>query len=65
MGADMTIFVVTLPEGGLPVEPVRNKDGGRVVFVGKDKEKEWGEKLMRRLVFDIGELVRSLRGFPE
>ncbi|KAI5855829.1 hypothetical protein BZA05DRAFT_389804 [Tricharina praecox] len=66
VGADMTIFVVALPDGGLAEEPVRSKDGGKVVFVGKaGRRKEWGGKLMRRLVFDISELVRSLRGFPE
>jgi HMG box factor len=66
VGADMTIFVVALPDGGLVEELVSSKDGGWVLFVGKGgRRKEWGGKLMRRLVFDIGELVRSLRGFPE
>lgn len=66
VGADMTIFVVALPDGGLVEELLSSKDGGRVLFVGKGgRKKKWGGKLMRRLLFDIGELVRSLRGYPE
>lgn len=66
VGPDMTIYVNSVPEGGVRgSEAVEVRDGGRIVFVRKEEgvRKEWDEKIVRRLGFEVGEVVRSLRGF--
>lgn len=64
VGADMTIVVNVVGEGVGSDEAVEVKEGGRVVFVRKDGgRKGWEEKVVRRLGFEVGEVVRSLRGF--
>jgi HMG box factor len=66
VGCDMTIYVQTLPEGSMVgSDAVESKDDGKVLLARKSAGgKEWGEKVVRRLGFEIGEMVRSLRGFP-
>jgi len=64
VGPDMTIYVQTLDSGVVGDDDVESNDG-RVMFVRKAAGgKEWGEKVIRRLGFEIGEIVRSLKGFP-
>jgi HMG box factor len=66
VGPDMTIYVNPVPEGGVrSEEAVEVRDSGRIVFVRKEEgvRKEWDEKIVRRLGFEVGEVVRSLRGF--
>lgn len=67
VGADMTIYVNTVAEGCVGSDDaVEVKEGGRVVFVRKESgggRKGWEEKIVRRLGFEVGEVVRSLRGF--
>lgn len=64
VGADMTIVVNVVGEGVGSEEAVEVKEGGRVVFVRKERgRKGWEEKVIRRLGFEVGEVVRSLRGF--
>lgn len=68
LGPDMIIYVATVPEGSVMTEDaVEVKEGGRVVFVrkevGESARKGWDEKIVRRLGFEVGEIVRSLRGF--
>ncbi|KAF8539982.1 hypothetical protein BDD12DRAFT_987178 [Trichophaea hybrida] len=53
VGPDMTIYVQTLDNGIVGDDDVEWSGG-----------KEWGEKVIRRLGFEIGEIVRSLKGFP-
>jgi HMG box factor len=53
-----------LDSGVVGDDDVESNDG-RVMFVRKAAGgKEWGEKVIRRLAFEIGEIVRSLKGFP-
>lgn len=64
VGADMTIVVNVVGEGVGSEEAVEVKEGGKVVFVRKEGgRKGWEEKVVRRLGFEVGEVVRSLRGF--
>jgi len=67
IGPDMTIYVVNVPNGSIGGDAVEAKEGGKVVFVKKEVgelgRKAWEEKVIRRLVFEVGEIVRSLKGF--
>lgn len=65
IGADVTIFVQPVPEGSaLDNDAVESKESGRVIFARKTSGvKEWEDKVIRRLGFEIGEVIRSLRGF--
>ncbi|RPB05476.1 hypothetical protein L873DRAFT_795829 [Choiromyces venosus 120613-1] len=67
IGPDMTIYVVNVPNGSIGGDAVEAKEGGKVVFVKKEVgelgRKTWEEKVIRRLVFEVGEIVRSLKGF--
>jgi HMG box factor len=71
VGPDLTIYVQTLQEEVEEVvlaeeDTVEAKEGARVVFVRKAPggRGDWGEKLLRRLEFEVREIVRSLKGFP-
>ncbi|CAZ84416.1 unnamed protein product [Tuber melanosporum] len=67
IGPDMTIYVVNVPNGSIGGDAVEAKEGGKVVFVKKEVgelgRKAWEEKVIRRLAFEVGEIVRSLKGF--
>ncbi|PWW71867.1 hypothetical protein C7212DRAFT_367078 [Tuber magnatum] len=67
IGPDMTIYVENVPHGSISGDAVEAKEGGKVVFVKKEVgelgRKAWEEKVIRRLVFEVGEIVRSLKGF--
>lgn len=74
VGPDLTIYVQTLPgeeQAGMAVaavgtaDTVDTRDGGKIVFVRKATgAREWGEKVIQRLEFEVREMVRNLRGFP-
>jgi HMG box factor len=64
----MIIYVATVTDGSVMTDDaVEVKEGGRVVFVRKEADesarKGWDEKIVRRLGFEVGEIVRSLKGF--
>ncbi|KAL7272511.1 slightly ste11-like protein [Rhizina undulata] len=65
VGPDMVIYVHTVPEGGvLGDDAVEVKECGRIVFVRKEagRGKEWEEKIVRRLGFEVMKVIRVLRG---
>jgi HMG box factor len=72
VGPDLTIYVQTLQEEVVEEvvlaeeDTVEAKDGARVVFVRKAPGggRDWGQKVLQRLEFEVREIVRSLRGFP-
>lgn len=67
IGPDMTIYVVNVPNGSIGEEAVEAKERGKVVFVKKEVgelgRKAWEAKVIRRLVFEVGEIVGNLKGF--
>ncbi|KAI5799989.1 hypothetical protein EDC01DRAFT_612700 [Geopyxis carbonaria] len=65
IGADMTIYVQTLSENtNLGDDAIESKDEGKVLFVRKASgSTDWDSKVIRRLSFEVGEIVRNLKGF--
>lgn len=68
VGADMTIVIKIVEGTGATVgrqEEVETRDDARILVVKKVAGRQWSEKTIRRLGFEVSECVRTLQGFME